>query len=121
VKSLLWWVLRRRVGVGPGDVALGYSAERVPLMIAMAGVLALETAVVGLLVPWPVVHVLDACAVLQVLVVIARWVTRPHVLRPDALVLRYGTAFEAVAAGRRGRRAGAAAAPHRLPARAAGR
>ncbi|MEO6087634.1 MAG: hypothetical protein ABIQ18_31440 [Umezawaea sp.] len=96
MKSLLWWVLRRRVGVGPGDVAIGYSAERLPLMIALAGVLVLETAVVGLLVPWPVVHVLDVCAVFQVLVVVARWVTRPHLLRPDALVLRYGTAFEAV-------------------------
>jgi hypothetical protein len=96
VKSLLLWALGRRVGVGPDDAALGHSAERVPLMIAMACVLALETAVVGLLVPWPVVHVLDVCALLQVLVLLARSVTRPHVLRADSLVVRDGGAFEVV-------------------------
>ncbi|HWO68227.1 MAG TPA: hypothetical protein VNO31_50160 [Umezawaea sp.] len=96
MKSLLLWVRRGRVGVGPGDVVLGHAAERVPLLVVMACLLALETAVVGLLVPWPVVHVLDVCAVVQVLVVLARSVTRPHVLRADSLVLRDGGAFEVV-------------------------
>lgn len=48
----LWpWIRRRRQDVGPGDVALGYARERVPVLIVLAGVLCLETAIVGLLLP----------------------------------------------------------------------
>jgi hypothetical protein len=91
----LWpWIRRRRQAVGPGDLALGYARERTPMLIVVAGVLCLETAVVGLLVPWPVVHVLDVLAVLQVLAIAATEVTRPHYLSEDMLVLREGPLFE---------------------------
>ncbi|WP_158885656.1 hypothetical protein [Amycolatopsis anabasis] len=87
------WLSRRRVGLAPGDVELGYGREQVPMMLALAFVLGLETAVVGLLVPWPVVHVLDACAVLQVLGLAATAVVRPHRVGNGVLLLRNGTQF----------------------------
>lgn len=93
--AALWhWLRRHRVGVGPGDIAIGHARERTPMLLALAGVLALETAVVGLLVPWPVVHVLDALALLQVLGIAAVEVTYPHVVRHEELVLREGATFE---------------------------
>ncbi|MER7080110.1 hypothetical protein SAMN02982929_05880 [Saccharopolyspora kobensis] len=92
--SLRAFLLRRRIGLGPDDVELGYAREQVPVMLILMFVLALETAVVGLLVPWPIVHVLDVCAVLQVVVALAVLVTRPHFVSPDRLVLRNGARFE---------------------------
>ncbi|GAB3468840.1 hypothetical protein [Actinophytocola sediminis] len=92
--AALWhWLRGRRVGVGHGDVAIGHARERTPMLLALAGVLALETAVVGLLVPWPVVHVLDAVALLQVLAIAAVEVTYPHVVGRTELVLRDGATF----------------------------
>jgi hypothetical protein len=85
---------RRRQNVGAGDLALGYARERTPVLVALAGVLCVETAVVGILVPWPVVHALDVLAVLQVLSIAATEVTRPHYLCGDVLILREGPIFE---------------------------
>jgi len=91
----LWhWARGRRVGVGPGDVVIGHARERTPMLLALAGVLALETAVVGMLVPWPVVHVLDLVALLQVVGIAAVGVTYPHVVGRDDLVVRDGSVFE---------------------------
>ncbi|MFD0491788.1 hypothetical protein [Saccharopolyspora erythraea] len=87
-------MLRRRIGVGTGDVALGHARELVPMVLALAFVLGLETAVVGLLVPWPIVHVLDVLAVLQVLSVAAVAVTRPHLVGGGRRLLRGGALFE---------------------------
>ncbi|MGW1678945.1 hypothetical protein [Saccharopolyspora sp. NPDC002376] len=92
--SLWAFLRRRRIGIGPDDTELGYAREQVPLMLTLAFVLALETAVVGLLVPWPIVHVLDVCAVLQVVVALAALVTRPHFVGRGRLVLRNGARFE---------------------------
>lgn len=92
--DLWWWVRGRKHGVGAGDLALGHSRDRIPLLLALAGLMAVETAAVGLLVPWPVVHVLDVLALLQVLSIVATGVTRPHVLRPEELVLRAGPLVE---------------------------
>jgi hypothetical protein len=64
------------------------------MLIAFACLLGVETMVVGLLVPWLVVHVLDVLAVLQVLGLAATAVTRPHYIHKDTLVLREGTHFE---------------------------
>ncbi|MDA3649038.1 hypothetical protein LZ318_26705 [Saccharopolyspora indica] len=92
--SLWAFLLRRRIGIGPEDTELGYAREQVPVMLILTFVLALETAVVGLLVPWPIVHVLDVLAVLQVLVALAVLVTRPHFVNRHHLVLRNGARFE---------------------------
>jgi predicted membrane-bound mannosyltransferase len=91
----LWpWIRRRRQDVGPGDVPLAYARDQLPMLIAFACVMGLETLVVGLLVPWPIVHVLDVLAILQVLGLAATAVTRPHYIHKDTLVLREGTHFE---------------------------
>lgn len=63
------------------------------MLVAMAGLLAVETAVVGVLVPWPVVHVLDALALLQVLSIAANLVVHPHVVGRDVVLLREGGRF----------------------------
>jgi hypothetical protein len=97
VRSLasLWpWVRRRRQNVGPDDIPLAYARDLLPMLIAFAGLLGVETMVVGLLVPWPIIHVLDVLAVLQVLGLAATAVTRPHYIHKDTLVLREGTHFE---------------------------
>jgi hypothetical protein len=89
VKGLWLWVRRRRA-IGSGDLAIGYARERLPLLVVLAGLLALEAAVVGLLVPWWWVHVFDVIAFLQVLGIAATLVTHPHFLTADHLVLRDG-------------------------------
>ena len=89
MKGLWLWVRRRRA-TGPGDLPIGYARERVPLLFVLAGLLALEAALLGLLVPWWWVHVLDVLAVLQVLGIAATLVTHPHYLTTDHLVLRDG-------------------------------
>lgn len=92
--SLWFWIRRRRHNIGLGDLAVGYAREQTPMLIVLAGVLCLETAIVGLLVPWPVVHVLDVLAVLQVLSIAAAAAARPHYLHGDMLILREGPLFE---------------------------
>lgn len=93
MRSLWPWLRRRRADVGPGELAIGYARDQKPFLFVMAGLLAVETAVVGLLVPWPLIHVLDACAVLQVLAIAANLVVHPHVLGDDTLLLREGRRF----------------------------
>lgn len=94
LRALWLWVRRRRDGVGPGDVALPYAREQVPTMLLLAVVFGVETVVVGLLVPWWWIHVLDVLAIVQVLAFAAVAVTRPHVVTSDRLKLREGGQFE---------------------------
>jgi hypothetical protein len=93
MRSLWAWLRGRRADVGPDDVAIGYARDQTPFLLAMAGLLAVETAVVGFLVPWPIVHVLDVCAVLQVLGIAANLVVHPHVVGSRVLLLREGRRF----------------------------
>lgn len=86
----LWRWARGRRAVGPDDLAIGYARERMPVLYALAGLLAVESAVLGLLVPWWWVHVVDVLAFLQVLGIAATLATHPHVLTADHLVLRDG-------------------------------
>lgn len=93
--AALWlWIRRRRTGLGPSDAAIGYGRDQIPTLFVLTGALALETAVVGLLVPWWWVHVLDVLAIAQVLGIAAVMTTTPHYLTRDTLVLREGTQFE---------------------------
>lgn len=89
MRSLWPWV-RGRLAIGPGDQPIGYARERLPLLLVLSGLLALEAAILGLLVPWWWVHVLDVVAFLQVLGTAATLVTHPHYLTADHLVLRDG-------------------------------
>lgn len=94
IADLFWWARGRPRGAEQEDVALGHARERVPMLVALAFVLGLETAVVGFLLPWPIIHLLDIVAVLQVLGLAASEVTRPHLVGPRRLLLRDGPLFE---------------------------
>ncbi|MFF4665796.1 hypothetical protein [Streptomyces sp. NPDC001279] len=99
LRSLGLWVLRRRHGV-PGDaLAVPYTGPQTAMVYGLLFVALVETLVLALLIPWPVVHavvlVLDAYGVLFVLAFHASCVTRPHVVGADgALRIRYGALFD---------------------------
>ncbi|MGW0395175.1 hypothetical protein ACWDYJ_30715 [Streptomyces sp. NPDC003042] len=97
--SLGWWVVRRKHGVRPGDLAAGYTGPQTAIMYAMLFVSVIETVALAYLIPWPAVHrvvlVLDVYGIALVLALHAACVTRPHVVRPDgSLRLRYGALFD---------------------------
>ncbi|MEV7723950.1 hypothetical protein AB0P15_04340 [Streptomyces sp. NPDC087917] len=97
--SLGRWVLRRRHGVRPGDLAGAYTGPQTAMMYGLLFVSVIETVALALLIPWPAVHrvvlVLDVYGVLLVLALHAACVTRPHVVRPDGtLRIRYGALFD---------------------------
>lgn len=97
--SLGRWVLRRRHGVGPGDLAAAYTGPQTAMMYGFLFVSVIETVALAVLIPWPAVHrvvlVLDVYGVLLLLAMHAACVTRPHVLRADgSLRIRYGALFD---------------------------
>ncbi|MFJ9677183.1 hypothetical protein ACIRP2_03885 [Streptomyces sp. NPDC101194] len=97
--SLGLWVLRRRHGVPRGALAVPYTGPQTAMLYGLAFVAVVETVMLALLVPWPVVHavllVLDVYGVLLVLAFHAACVTRPHVVDADgALRVRYGGLFD---------------------------
>ncbi|WP_448611313.1 hypothetical protein [Geodermatophilus sp. URMC 60] len=94
VLRALWWAVRRRSAVGPGDVPLPY-AGRFRLVLGALTVLgALETAVVHVLLPWETARwVLLAVSVYALVWVLGSGLSlfqHPHLLRDDELVLRFG-------------------------------
>ncbi|MFD0358823.1 hypothetical protein ACFVHW_34585 [Streptomyces sp. NPDC127110] len=97
--SLGRWIVRRRHGVGPGDLAAAYTGPQTAMMYGLLFVSVVETVGLAVLIPWPAVHrvvlVLDVYGVLLVLALHAACVTRPHVLRADgSLRIRYGALFD---------------------------
>ncbi|MFI7176935.1 MULTISPECIES: hypothetical protein [Streptomyces] len=95
------WVVRRRHGVRPGDLAAPYTGPQTAMMYGMLFVSVIETVGLAVLIPWPAVHrvvlVLDVYGILLVLALHAACVTRPHVVRPDgSLRIRYGALFDLV-------------------------
>ncbi|KJK50986.1 hypothetical protein [Streptomyces sp. NRRL F-4428] len=97
--SLGRWVLRRKHGVRPGDLAAGYTAPQTAMMYGMVFVSVVETFALALLIPWPAVHravlVLDVYGIVLLLGLHASCVTRPHVVGADgSLRIRYGALFD---------------------------
>ncbi|WP_037840041.1 hypothetical protein [Streptomyces sp. NRRL S-1813] len=97
--SLARWVARQRIGVAPGDLALGYAAAQAALVYGLTFVCVVETVGVSvLLAGLPGVHavmlVVDVYTVLTILGFQAAAVTRPHVLAADTLWLRDGARRE---------------------------
>ncbi|WP_330477575.1 hypothetical protein OG301_11265 [Streptomyces platensis] len=97
--SLGWWMARRRIGVAPGERALGYAAAQAALVYGLTFVCGVETVGLGVLLAGKaVVHevmlFIDVYTVLTVLGLQAAAVTRPHVLGADALRLRDGARRE---------------------------
>ncbi|MFD7657137.1 hypothetical protein ACFV4N_24445 [Actinosynnema sp. NPDC059797] len=93
LKGLWWWLCRRRVDVGPDDVALDYARGQVRTSLVLAGLVVVEAVAVGLLVRWPWLHVLDAIALGAVLSAAAGLAVHPHVVGREALLLRDGGRF----------------------------
>ncbi|MEJ8647763.1 hypothetical protein WKI65_06625 [Streptomyces sp. MS1.AVA.3] len=97
--SLVRWVARQRIGVAPGDLALGYAAAQGALVYGLTFVCVVETVGLSvLLAGLPAVHavmlVIDVYTVLTILGFQAAAVTRPHVLAADTLWLRDGARRE---------------------------
>ncbi|WP_411078782.1 hypothetical protein [Streptomyces sp. cmx-18-6] len=113
--SLGLWVVRRRHRIPEGALAVPYTGPQTGMMYAFLFVSVLETVVLALVIPWPLVHaillVVDVYGVVLILALHAACVTRPHVVEADgSLRLRYGALFDlrvpasAVAAARVERR-----------------
>ncbi|WP_327189106.1 hypothetical protein [Streptomyces xinghaiensis] len=97
--SLVLWAARRSHGVGPGARAVGYARCQAPMMFLLTLASVIETVVLALVVPWPVVHavllVLGLYGVLMMVGLHASCVTRPHVAGADgSLRVRYGALFD---------------------------
>ncbi|MEU9094326.1 hypothetical protein [Streptomyces sp. NPDC048428] len=97
--SLGLWVVRRRHAVPEGALAVAYTGPQTAMMYGLVFVSVVETVMLALLIPWPVVHrfllVLDVYGVLLVLALHAACVTRPHVVGGDgSLRIRYGALFD---------------------------
>ncbi|MFF2013545.1 hypothetical protein ACFVWY_31395 [Streptomyces sp. NPDC058195] len=97
--SLALWVRGRLHAVPEGALAAAYTGPQTAMMYGLLFVSVVETVMLALLIPWPVVHavalVLDVYGVLFVLSTHAACVTRPHVVGADgALRLRYGARFD---------------------------
>ena len=52
----LWWAVRRRSDVGPADVAVPYNGPDRVLLCTLTVLAVLETAIVHVLVSWPVLR-----------------------------------------------------------------
>ncbi|MGW1227605.1 hypothetical protein [Streptomyces sp. NPDC002530] len=97
--SLGLWVLRRRHAVPETALAVPYTGPQTAMMYGFLFVSVVETVMLALLVPWPVVHrillVVDVYGMVLVLALHAACVTRPHVVEADGgLRLRYGALFD---------------------------
>ncbi|MCK1795172.1 hypothetical protein MTQ01_03940 [Streptomyces sp. XM4193] len=94
--STVRWIARRGPhAVGTGATALPYAAEQAFLMYTMIFVSVIETVVLALVIPWPVVHlillVLGIWSIFFAVGLHASCVVRPHVLEADgSLRVRYG-------------------------------
>src|SRR5215212_11432375 len=90
----LWWALRRRDDVHPGDVPLRYNGLDPAVLWTISALGVLEVVVVHVVVTWPPLRwSLFVVGIYGLLAFIAFFLTmdkHPHVLRDDALVLRFG-------------------------------
>ncbi|GAB2880511.1 hypothetical protein [Streptomyces mayteni] len=103
----LRWIARRGPhGVREGDVPVPYASGQAAVMFCFLFASVLETVVLALLIPWPVVHlitlVVGVWGVYFVLALHASCVVRPHVVGADgSLRLRYGALLDVrIPAGR---------------------
>ncbi|MET8413146.1 hypothetical protein ABZV34_34720 [Streptomyces sp. NPDC005195] len=97
--SLGLWVLRRRHQVPDDALAVAYAGPQAAMMYGLFFVSVVETTLLALVIPWPLVHaillVVDVYGVVQILALHAGSVVRPHVVGPDgSLRLRYGGLFD---------------------------
>ncbi|MFH9610534.1 hypothetical protein [Streptomyces sp. NPDC017448] len=99
VHSLGLWLLRRRHRLPAGSRPFAYTEPQTWTMGVLLLASAVETVVLALVIPWPLVHaivlVIGVYGILLVLALHAACATRPHVVAADgALRLRYGALFD---------------------------
>ncbi len=100
--SLFLWVTGRRHGVPKGATPLPYVREQTPAMLIMIFVMVVDTVATDLLLGAfgtppalrVIVLVLDVYSVLIVVAILAACATRPHVISPTELRIRYGAFFD---------------------------
>lgn len=97
--SLGLWVLRRRHRIPEGARQFSYTEPQTGIMWMFVFVSVVETVVLALVIPWPLVHaillVVDVYGIVIVLALQAACVTRPHLVEADgSLRLRYGALFD---------------------------
>ncbi|WP_426497464.1 hypothetical protein [Streptomyces sp. D54] len=97
--SLGLWVLRRRHRIPEGARPFAYTEPQTGIMWTFVFVSVVETVVLALVIPWPLVHaillVVDVYGIVIVLALQAACVTRPHLVEADgSLRLRYGALFD---------------------------
>ncbi|GAA4592604.1 hypothetical protein GCM10023194_54790 [Planotetraspora phitsanulokensis] len=100
--SLVLWVLRRRDGVPPGATAVPYAREQTPTLLIVVFLMALEAGAVEVLLrAWDLPNALrlavlavDLYSIAIGLAIGAACATRPHVVSPTELRVRYGAFFD---------------------------
>lgn len=93
------WVLRRRHRIPEGARPFSYTEPQTGMMYVLLFVSVVETLVLALVIPWPLVHailfVVGVYGIVLVLALHAACVTRPHLVEADgSLRLRYGALFD---------------------------
>ncbi|MFE1730616.1 hypothetical protein ACFW6X_10690 [Streptomyces bacillaris] len=97
--SLGVWVVRRRHRIPEGALPFSYTEPQTGTMWAFCFASVLETVVLALVIPWPLVHlillVVGVYGTVLIVALHAACVTRPHVVGADgSLRLRYGALFD---------------------------
>ncbi|MGW8985631.1 hypothetical protein ACWGQ9_23585 [Streptomyces parvus] len=97
--SLGLWSARRRHRIPEGARPFSYTEPQTGIMWAFLFVSVVETVVLALVIPWPLVHaivlVVDVYGIVIILALHAAAVTRPHLVEADgSLRLRYGALFD---------------------------
>ncbi|ARI54834.1 hypothetical protein A6E92_23680 [Streptomyces sp. S8] len=97
--SLGVWSVRRRHRIPAGALPFSYTEPQTGTMWVLFSASVLETVVLALVVPWPLVHlillVVGVYGTVFVVALHAACVTRPHVVEADgSLRLRYGALFD---------------------------
>ncbi|RBY78333.1 hypothetical protein DQ238_12735 [Geodermatophilus sp. TF02-6] len=94
ILRLLWWAVRRREDVGPGDTALGYAGRFGVVLVVLTVLGVLETGVLHVLVLWETVRwglvVVSVYALVWSVGFASSPRQHPHLLRDGELVLRSG-------------------------------
>ncbi|MFD3970587.1 hypothetical protein [Streptomyces cyaneofuscatus] len=97
--SLGVWAVRRRHRIPEGALPFSYTEPQTGTMWAFFFASVLETVVLALVIPWPLVHlvllVVGVYGTVLIVALHAACVTRPHVVGADgSLRLRYGALFD---------------------------
>ncbi|MGW5066990.1 hypothetical protein ACWEQJ_12865 [Streptomyces cyaneofuscatus] len=97
--SLGVWAVRRRHRIPEGALPFSYTEPQTGTVWAFFFASVLETVVLALVIPWPLVHlillVIGVYGTVLIVALHAACVTRPHVVGADgSLRLRYGALFD---------------------------